>query len=58
MSQPYKKYMCLNCDFIYDEAVGMPDFDIAPGTRWEDLSDDWICPVCGSEKQDFERVED
>lgn len=54
MNDTYKKYICLNCSFIYDEALGMPDYDIAPGTRWEDLSADWVCPVCGSEKQDFE----
>lgn len=58
MSENYKKYQCLNCEFVYDEAEGMPDFDIAPGTRWEDLSDDWICPVCGSEKQDFELLDE
>ncbi|MBL4826922.1 MAG: rubredoxin [Spongiibacteraceae bacterium] len=58
MDKPYKKYQCLNCDFVYDEAEGMPDYDISAGTRWEDLSDDWMCPVCGSEKQDFELVED
>ncbi len=57
MSENYKKYMCLNCEFVYDEAEGMPEFDIPAGTRWEDLSDDWICPVCGSEKQDFDLVE-
>lgn len=50
----YKKYICLNCNFIYDEELGMPDFDIPAGTRWQDLSDDWVCPACGSEKRDFE----
>ena len=50
--------MCLNCEFVYDEAEGMPEYDIPPGTRWEDLDEDWICPVCGSEKVDFELVEE
>lgn len=58
MSQKYNKYMCLNCEFVYDEAEGMPEYDIPPGTRWEDLDEDWICPVCGSEKVDFELVEE
>lgn len=54
----YRKYVCLNCNFIYDEAEGMPDYDIEPGTRWDDLPPDWVCPVCGSEKQDFELIEE
>ncbi len=58
MSQQYIKYMCLNCEFVYDEAEGMPEYDIPPGTRWEELDEDWICPVCGSEKVDFELVEE
>ena len=58
MSQQYNKYMCLNCEFVYDEAEGMPEYDIPPGTRWEELDEDWICPVCGSEKVDFELVEE
>ncbi|OSM06235.1 putative Rubredoxin-type Fe(Cys)4 protein [Magnetofaba australis IT-1] len=45
------------CDFIYDEAKGMPEDDIAPGTKWEDVPDDWECPQCGVSKSDFEMVE-
>ncbi len=49
-----KKWQCLVCGFIYDEAAGIPDEGIAPGTKWEDVSDDWICPDCGVGKSDFE----
>ncbi|MEQ1636865.1 MAG: rubredoxin [Methylococcales bacterium] len=50
----YKKYQCDVCGHIYDEAAGDPDSNIAPGTRWEDIPDDWKCPECGTEKSDFE----
>jgi len=53
----YKKYKCLDCGYIYDESLGIPDSGIAPGTRWEDLPDDWTCPECGAEKSEFELVE-
>ncbi|WP_085441370.1 rubredoxin [Magnetofaba australis] len=52
-----KRYKCTVCDFIYDEAKGMPEDDIAPGTKWEDVPDDWECPQCGVSKSDFEMVE-
>jgi rubredoxin len=42
------------CGFEYDEAIGIPEAGIAPGTNWEDLPEDWVCPVCGAEKSDFE----
>lgn len=45
------------CGFIYDEAEGLEEEGIAPGTRWEDVSDDWVCPSCGATKEDFEMVE-
>lgn len=45
------------CGFIYDEAEGLEEEGIAPGTRWEDVSDDWVCPNCGATKEDFEMVE-
>jgi len=53
----YKKYMCLLCGFIYDECLGWPDEAIAPGTRWQDVPDDWLCPECGATKMDFEMIE-
>lgn len=52
------KYVCTVCGFTYDEAVGMPDAGIAPGTLWEDLPDDWRCPLCGAPKILFERQEE
>ncbi|QKW09793.1 rubredoxin [Streptomyces sp. NA04227] len=52
-----KKWQCLVCGFIYDEAEGWPEEGIAPGTRWEDIPDDWSCPDCGAAKADFEMTE-
>jgi rubredoxin len=52
-----KKYMCVICGFIYDEAEGAPDAGIAPGTRWDDVPLNWKCPECGAGKEDFEMVE-
>ncbi|WP_373973900.1 rubredoxin [Chitinibacter sp. SCUT-21] len=52
-----KKYMCLICAFIYDEAAGRPEDNIAPGTKWEDVPVNWTCPDCGARKDDFEMVE-
>ena len=42
---------------LYDESKGWPDDNIAPGTRWEDVPDDWMCPDCGVGKEDFEMIE-
>lgn len=53
----YKKYICMLCGFIYDEENGWPQEGITPGTRWEDVSDEWQCPDCGAMKSDFEMVE-
>jgi rubredoxin len=51
-----KTYQCAVCGFIYDEAAGMPEEGIAPGTLWEDIPADWECPDCGVAKADFEMV--
>ncbi|MDP4118083.1 MAG: rubredoxin [Bacillota bacterium] len=48
-----KKYICNICGYIYDEETGIPEEGIAPGTLWEDLPEDWVCPVCGASKEDF-----
>jgi rubredoxin len=56
-AQAYKTWMCLICGFIYDEAAGLPDEGIAPGTRWDDVPLNWTCPECGARKEDFEMVE-
>lgn len=52
-----KTYMCVICGWIYDEAKGVPDEGIAPGTRWEDVPPNWTCPECGARKDEFELVE-
>ncbi len=52
-----KKYVCTICGYIYDPAAGDPDSGIAPGTAFEDIPDDWVCPVCGVGKDQFEVVE-
>ena len=52
-----KKYRCLICDWEYDEALGSPDDGIAPGTKWDDVPDDWTCPDCGASKADFQMIE-
>lgn len=52
-----KKWQCVVCGFIYDEAEGWPDDGIAPGTAWEDVPEDWECPDCGVGKEDFEMIE-
>ena len=52
-----KRYMCVVCGWIYDEAEGAPDHGIAPGTRWEDVPEDFVCPDCAATKADFEMVE-
>ncbi len=48
-----KKWVCNICGYIYDEAIGDPDNDIDPGTKFEDLPDDWGCPGCGVGKEHF-----
>ena len=53
-----QKYICLACGYIYDPAVGDPDSDIAAGTSFDDLPEDWVCPECGVGKDEFEAVED
>ena len=51
-----KKYECLACGYIYNPEVGDPDSGIAPGTSFEELPDDWVCPECGVGKDMFEEV--
>ena len=51
-----KVWECIVCGFIYEEALGLPDEGIAPGTPWEDIPDDWACPDYGVTKADFEMV--
>jgi rubredoxin len=51
-----KKYECTVCGFVYDEAIGDPDNGIAPGTKWEDLPEEYTCPLCGVGKEDFQEI--
>jgi rubredoxin len=53
----YKLFRCIQCGFEYDEALGWPEDGIAPGTRWDDIPEDWSCPDCGAAKSDFEMIE-
>ncbi|HSR73459.1 MAG TPA: rubredoxin [Sulfurovum sp.] len=53
-----KKYICTVCEYIYDPALGDPDSGIPPGTAFEDIPEDWVCPDCGARKSDFEEVKE
>lgn len=52
-----KKYQCSVCGYVYDPEIGDADAGIAPGTPFEDVPEDWVCPVCGVDKDQFEAVE-
>lgn len=52
-----KKWKCIVCGYIYDEAKGSPEEGLAPGTLWADIPEDWSCPECGASKSDFEMAE-
>ncbi len=52
-----KRWECQICGFVYDEAEGLADEGLAPGTRWEDIPNDWVCPDCGTSKSEFKMVE-
>ena len=51
------QWECLVCGWVYDEDKGDKDSGIAAGTKFEDLPDDWVCPMCGASKEDFEKLE-
>ncbi|MBX3651309.1 MAG: rubredoxin [Burkholderiales bacterium] len=51
-----RKWECIVCGYVYDEAEGDPEHGIKAGTRWEDIPEDWTCPECGIVKADFEMV--
>ena len=51
------KYLCEPCGYIYDPAIGDPEGGIAPGTAFEDIPDDWVCPICGVGKDMFVKVD-
>lgn len=52
-----RKWQCMACGFVYAEELGLPTDGIMPGTSWDEIPDDWICPDCGVGKEDFEMVE-
>ncbi|HEG43517.1 MAG TPA: rubredoxin [Phycisphaerales bacterium] len=53
-----KKYECTLCGWVYDPAIGDPDNGVEPGTAFEDVPEDWVCPGCGAGKEDFEVLEE
>ncbi|WP_075643423.1 rubredoxin [Paraburkholderia ginsengiterrae] len=53
----FKQWVCVICGWVYDEAEGLPEEGIAPGTRWADVPADWRCPLCDVGKDDFALVE-
>ncbi|MBQ3067612.1 MAG: rubredoxin [Oscillospiraceae bacterium] len=52
------KYVCTVCNWVYDEEIGYPEGGIAPGTKWEDVPEDFGCPLCGVGKDLFVKQED
>lgn len=52
-----EKWECIPCGYIYDPLAGDDDGGIAPGVKFEDLPDGWVCPLCGAGKEDFQKVE-
>ncbi len=50
------KWICMLCGYVYDPDAGDPEGGISPGTAFEDLPGDWVCPVCGADKSSFEKV--
>jgi rubredoxin len=51
------RYVCSVCGYVYDPEQGDPDNGVAPGTKFEDVPEDWECPVCGAAKAEFEKEE-
>jgi rubredoxin len=55
---PMTRWRCTACDYVYDPELGDPDGGVPPGTRWEDVPDDWLCPLCYLGKEYFEPEEE
>jgi rubredoxin len=53
MSTAFQRWECVLCGFTYDEALGLPQDGIPPGTRWDQMPEDWTCPDCAAVKSDF-----
>ncbi|MBC2851874.1 rubredoxin [Cetobacterium sp. 8H] len=50
-----EKWKCIVCDWVYDPSIGDPDNGVSAGTKWEDVPDSWVCPICGAGKDEFEK---
>ena len=50
------KYRCILCDYIYDPEAGDPENEVPAGTAFEDIPPDWVCPLCGATKDEFEII--
>ena len=53
----FKTWQCRSCGYVYDEAEGDAPEGFPPGTRWVDIPEDWVCPMCGTAKSDFDMIE-
>lgn len=51
-----EKWLCAPCGYVYNEAEGDMDSGITPGTKFEDIPESWVCPVCGLSKDQFEKM--
>lgn len=51
-----KSYICIQCGYVYDPVKGDPMNEIPPGTAFDDLPDDWVCPMCYATTEDFDEV--
>jgi rubredoxin len=51
-----EKWVCTICNYVYDPALGDPTANVPPGTAFEDLAEDWVCPECGAGKEEFKKV--
>lgn len=52
------KFICDICGYVYDEKLGDPENGVAPGTKWADMPEDWVCPLCGVGQDEFSPAED
>lgn len=51
-----EKWKCLACEYVYEEEKGDPENGVQPGTKFADIPDDWVCPICGVPKNQFEKI--
>lgn len=51
-----RKFECMVCGYIYEEELGDPDNGVDAGTKWENVPEDWVCPLCGVGKDEFQEV--